>query len=88
MKVRFSELPVGSCFTGRDGRTVRKKVGDDRVLTVGRGGRVRTRKQKGDPTVSTAGCSLRLIGTGLKKHPETVIEIGDRHPRKRGCRWR
>ena len=86
MKVRFSELPVGSCFTGRDGRTVRKKVADNRVLTVGRGGKPRTRKQKGDPQVKTAGCSLRLIGAGLKRHPETVIEIGDARPRR--CRWR
>ncbi len=88
MKVKFSQLAVGSCFTGRDRRTIRKKVGDDRVLTVGKNGRPRTRKQKGDPEVATAGCTLRMIGAGLKRHPETVIEIGDRDPRRNRGRCR
>lgn len=85
MKVRVSELPVGSCF--RQGRTVKKKVDGDRALTVAANGRVRTRKLRGDPEVEPVPCELRHLGAGLRRHPEQVIEIGDgnilRHGRTR-----
>jgi hypothetical protein len=54
---------------------MQKKLPDGRAVSVTPKGRVRTREVKGDPEVSTASCSLKLLGAGLR-HPEAVIEIG------------
>lgn len=82
MMMRFSELPAGSCFVTKRGRTVRKKLDGSKVVTVSAAGRVRTRNQKGDPNVNSLGCPLTFLGVGLRKHPEQVVEIGTGRPRK------
>ena len=82
MKMKFSELPPGSCFTTKRGRTLRKKVDGSKVITVTKKGRVRTRAQKGDPVVDTKGCPINFLGAGLRKHPEEVVEIGVGRPRR------
>lgn len=83
MKTRFSELAMGTCFLTKRSKAVKKKLEGVRVLTIGAKGRVRTRDQKGDPEVRLISCPLRFIGTGLRKNPEAVVEIGDGRPRKR-----
>jgi hypothetical protein len=81
MKVRVSEVPVFSCFL--QGKSTKKKVSDDRASTIKRG-RVRTGKIKGDPEVTHVSCPLEMLGIGMPRHPETVVEIGDGNPfRKR-----
>ncbi len=82
MKMKFSDLPAGSCFTTKRGRTVRKKVDGSKVVTVTKKGHVRTRAQKGDPTVATKGCPITFLGVGLRRHPEEVVEIGVGRPRR------
>lgn len=74
MKVRLSELPVGSCF--QQGKTTRKKVDGDRTATVKKS-RVKMRKLRGDPQVDPVPCPINLLGVGLPRHPEMVVEIGD-----------
>lgn len=77
MKVKLTELAVGSCFlAGRNG-AMQKKVGERRIAVVNESGRIRYRKQKGDPEVEPSPCSVRYLGVGLRKNPETVVEIGD-----------
>lgn len=76
MKVRFGELPVGSCFMhGRS--ALRKKVGDEKTATVRGNGKVSTRKMKGNPEVEPSPCPLKYLGVGLRRHPDAVVEIGD-----------
>lgn len=75
MKVRLSEVPVGSCF--QHGKGTKKKIGDGKTASVGLGGRVKTRAIKGDPEVEPVACPLKYLGVGLRRHPEGVIEIGD-----------
>ena len=82
LKVKLSELPAGSCFVNGRKKTVRKKLADGRVVVVGKGGRVRTRDVKGNPTVSPTSCPLKYIGVGLRRHKETVVEIGDGRPKR------
>lgn len=74
MKIRVSELMDGSCF--RDGRTKWKKLSDGKAVNVTKG-RVRTRHLRGDPEVTPVPCDLKLLGVGLRRHPEQVVEIGD-----------
>lgn len=83
MKVKFSGLSVGSCFTGGRGKGVRKKVEDAKYATVGRRGKVRSRDQNGDPDVDAVPCPLRYIGVGMRGHPDAVVEIGDGNPNKK-----
>jgi len=78
VKTRFSELSAGSCFT--HGKRVKKKTSDGRVITISAAGRVRTKAQKGDPEVQPSSCPLRFIGVGMKRHPDTIIEVGDGCP--------
>ncbi len=79
MKTKFSQLSVGSCFT--HGKRWKKKVGEARVATISQAGRVRIRDQKGDPEVVLSSCPLRFIGIGLRKNPDTVVEVGAGRPR-------
>lgn len=77
MRVRFTEIPVGSCCTlGKNGE-VKKKVGEHKTLYIKDNGKVSTRKVKGDPEVEPTNCPLRYLGAGLRKHPEVLIQIGD-----------
>jgi hypothetical protein len=78
---RLSELADFSCF--KRGKKVQKKVEGGRVVSVGKNGKVSTRKQKGDPKVEYIGCPVNLLGVGMRKHPETVVEIGDGNILKR-----
>jgi len=75
MKIRVHEVSVGGCFI--QGKTVKKKVGDDRCAVVGLSGRVSTRKLKGDPEVEMVTCPLKYLAVGLRRHPDAVVEIGD-----------
>lgn len=77
MKIRFTELPVGSCFLQGRNASMKKKVADRRVAVVREDGRIRYRKQKGDPDVEESPCTVRYLGVGLRKIPETLVEIGD-----------
>ena len=78
MKVRTSEIPVGSCFL--QGRSVRKKTSDDKAATIKASGKVSTRKIKGDPEVEMTSCPLSMLGVGMRRHPETIVQIGDGNP--------
>lgn len=79
MKVRISELPPGTCY--RRGRGIKKKLdgadGGDVEVVVRPNGRVHKKSVKGDPIVEQMPCPLRLLGVGLRKLPEQVVEIGD-----------
>jgi len=84
MKVKFSGLPVGSCFVGGRGKgRVRKKVEDGRYASVGKSGKAKSRDQRGDPDVQSIPCPLNYIGVGLRGTPEQVVEIGNGRPRER-----
>ncbi len=76
MKTKFSELPAGACFQKGKRGGVRKKLPDGRVVSVSSKGKVTTRAMKGDPNVSIVSCPLKFLGTGLRKVPDAVIEIG------------
>lgn len=82
MKIPLSHVPVGDCFM--QGRTMRKKVDDGKVLSIGAKGRTSTRKVKGDPEVEVRSCDLKFLGAGLRRHPEAIIQIGDGNILKRG----
>lgn len=78
MRVRLSEVPSGSCYTAGKSKKVMKKLDDGRVATVGMGGRVSMRSPKGDPEVELIeACPLKYLGVGLRRHPDSVVEIGD-----------
>lgn len=81
MKIRFTELPVGSCFL--KGKGAQKKVDEGKISSVGLHGKVRTRSVKGDPEIEPTPCPLRYLGVGLKRHPDLVVEIGDGNLLKR-----
>lgn len=81
MKVRTSEVAVGSCFI--QGRAVRKKTAEDKAATVKSSGKVSTRKIKGDPEVELTTCPLNMLGVGMRRHPETIVQIGDKNPLRR-----
>jgi hypothetical protein len=77
MKIRLSEVWAGSCFFGKKGKET-KKLEDGRVAHVSASGRVSIKKPKGDPEVETMeACPLKLLGVGLRRHPDLVVEIGD-----------
>lgn len=76
MKARVSEIAPGTCF--KQGKTLKKKLSDGQVVSVSPKGKVRTVTQKGDPLVSPANCSIPLLGAGLRRHPELMIEMGGR----------
>lgn len=76
MKIKLSNLSVGSCFTDKKGNE-KKKVGDRKIATVRDNGKVIMRKIKGDPEVEYSPCSLRLFGVGQRRFPETLVQIGD-----------
>lgn len=78
MKIRFTEIPLQGCFVDGKGRE-KKKIAENRMVDVGESdGKVRYRKVKGNPEVEPMdACPLRLLGVGLRRHPERVIEIGD-----------
>ena len=78
-KVRLSELNPGTCF--KHGKTEKKKLGDGRVVSVGTNRKPRYSTPKNDPLVSVVSCNLSLIGTGLRKHPEYMVEMGSGKPR-------
>lgn len=75
MKIPLSQVPVGDCFI--QGRKMRKKVADGKALSISGRGRQTTRSVKGDPMVEQRGCELKFLGAGMRKHPETLIQIGD-----------
>jgi hypothetical protein len=77
MKVRLGEVMSGSCFF--QGKKLKKKVDDDRVLSV-KNKKVSTRRVKGDPEVELTNCPLEMLGLGMPRHPETIVEIGDGNP--------
>ena len=82
MKIRTSEIPVGNCFL--QGRVTRKKTDDDKALTLKKpSGKVSTRKIKGDPEVEMVHCPLEMLGLGMRRHPETIVQIGDGNPIRR-----
>ena len=83
MRAKFSEIAPGTCFTGGRGKGVRKKTEDGRQASVGKGGKVRSRGLKGDPDVEPTPCPLRLIGVGMRGHPDQVVEIGCGKPREK-----
>ena len=76
MKIKLADLPVGTCFTGKNG-DMKKKVGDQKIASVHLSGRVKMRKVKGNPEVEPSPCSLRLFGVGLRRHPDIMVEVGD-----------
>ncbi len=81
MKIKLSNLQVGTCFTDAKGQE-RKKVADRKVASVSLNGRVKMRKIKGNPEVEPSPCSLRLFGVGLRRHPDIIVEVGDGNPMK------
>lgn len=82
MKVRISDLPVGSCFLAPKGGR-KKKVSDEKVATVKENGKVSYRKLKTDPEVEPTPCEIRELGVGLRRHPDFMVEIGDGNTQKR-----
>jgi hypothetical protein len=78
VKKRLSELLPGSCF--KQGRTLKKKLPDGRVVSVSPKGKVRFAVPKGDPVVSSVSCDLKMLGLGLRKHPELMVEMGNGKP--------
>ena len=87
MKMKLSELTAGSCFQRGKKGGVRKKLPDGRVLTISAKGKKRIRAVKGDPTIDSVSCPLDFLGEGLRKTPDSVVEIGSRESqrRRRGC---
>lgn len=76
MIYKFTDLPDGACFLGKDG-TIKKKVAERKALVVKDNGKVNTRKVKGNPDCEQTICPLRYLGVGLRKHPDMMVEIGD-----------
>lgn len=75
MGEKLSDLAPGTCFQYGRKRTLAKKLDDDHVAVIGKKGRVRTRKRKGNPSVEPVACPLGYIGVGLR-YPEQVVEMG------------
>jgi hypothetical protein len=80
--MRLSELQPGSCF--RQGKTTKKKLSDGRIVSViqkGKGkGQVKFIVPKNDPLISSVSCDLQMLGLGLRKHPEFMVEMGSGRP--------
>lgn len=82
MKMKVNDVPVHSCFL--QGRTLRKKISENQVSTRNQlSGKVSTRKIKGNPDVEYTQCPLEMLGVGMRRHPEAVVEIGDGNPLKK-----
>lgn len=79
MRGRISELAPGTCF--KQGKTLKKKLPDGRVVSVSPKGKVRIAEPKSDPVVSSVSCGLNMLGLGLRKHPELMVEMGNGKPR-------
>jgi hypothetical protein len=79
VKGRISELSPGTCF--KQGKTMKKKLADGRVVSVTAKGKVRIVAPKTDPVVSAVSCDLHFLGLGLRKHPELMVELGNGKPR-------
>jgi hypothetical protein len=79
MKILFRDLQVGSCFIGPKGEK-KKKTADGKASVRRDNGRVSTRKVKADLEVEPSPCDIGLLGVGLRRHPEVVVEIGDGNP--------
>lgn len=77
MKLKFTDLPIGSCFMSGKNGNLRKKVDDRKIAIVKDSGKVSNRKVKGDPDVEPTACPVRYLGVGLRRHPAQVVEIGD-----------
>lgn len=75
MRIKIKDLPVGECFL--QGRAIRKKVSETKASTVKPNHRVSTRKVKSGLEVEQVSCPLELLGVGLRRHPDQVVEIGD-----------
>lgn len=90
VRLKLSEVPPGLCYADGPKGGTRKKLGDGRLVSIGKDRRVRYRKPtSSDPTVSIVPCPLRYLGVGLRNNPENVVEIGSSkpsRPRKRGSR--
>ncbi len=82
-KTKYSELPSGACFQRGKRKGVRKKLPDGRVVSISARGKVTTRAMKGDPKVNIVSCPLKFLGTGLRRVPDAVIEIGRKELRRR-----
>lgn len=77
MKIRLSEVPVGSCFLGKKDK-IFKRLEDGKAASINPAGRVSTKKTSGDPEVEMIeACPLKFLGVGLRRHPDLVVEIGD-----------
>jgi len=76
--MRLSDLPPGSCF--KQGKSLKKKLPDGRVVSVNPKGRVRITTPKSDPVVNSTQCELPILGVGLRKHPELMVEMGNGRP--------
>jgi len=78
MKLPLSQVPDQSCYRTGKSKKVLKKVEGGKAASIGLGGRVSMRSTKGDPEVDTLeSCPLNLLGIGLRRHPDMVVEIGD-----------
>ena len=77
MRMKFTELALGSCFTLGKSKKEKKKISEREWLIVKDNGKVNRRKMKGDPEVDYAHCPLRYLGVGLPRVPDQLIEIGD-----------
>jgi hypothetical protein len=77
--MRLSELPPGSCF--KQGKTTKKKLPDGRVVSVSLKGKVKIVSPKNDPLISSVSCDLQMLGVGLRKHPELMVEMGNGKPK-------
>lgn len=76
--MRLSDLPPGTCF--KQGKTLKKKLPDGRVVSVSPKGKVRIVAPKSDPVVASVSCDLNMLGVGLRKHPELMVEMGNGRP--------
>ena len=76
--MRLSDLPPGSCF--KQGKFLKKKLPDGRVVSVNPKGRVRVSTPKADPVVNSTACDLKMLGVGLRRHPEIMVEMGSGKP--------
>lgn len=75
MKIRVSEIGIGSCFFM--GKKEMKRAEDGRIITITPSKRTKYPKVNEDKEVETKICSLSMLGVGMRKHPDLVVEIGD-----------
>lgn len=75
MKIRVSEIQIGSCFFM--GKKEMKRAEDGRIITITPAKRTKYPKVNEDKEVETTICSLKFLGVGMRRHPDLVVEIGD-----------